>query len=594
MPRFTSVRFRRFKAFEEYSISLKTFNVLVGPNNAGKSTILGAFRILAEAMRKARTKRPTLVPSPNRYGQDWGYHVELDNVSVATENVFFNYDASAPATVNFRLSNANEMLLYFPDSHTCYFFCQPRKGTVRSTSDFIAQFDAPIGFVPILGPVEHDEELYQKEAARLALLTHRAARNFRNIWYHYPAHFTEFRSLIRNTWPGMDIELPEIFDSQSRPILRMFCPEERIPREIFWAGFGFQVWCQMLTFIVQNKDTSLFIIDEPDIYLHSDLQRQLLGILKSLGPDILIATHSTEIITDADPDDLVVINKKFKSGKRLKNASQLQGIFHVLGSNLNPVLTQLAKTKRALFVEGKDFQILARFARRIGNNPVSNRSDFAVVPLDGFNPIKLKDLVQGIDITLGSKIITAAIFDRDYRSATECKLILSDLEKQCFFAHIHERKEIENFLLAPEPIRRAIDLRSADYKRRTGETISFNEDVTILLQKITDPMRHRVQARYLGQRMKFQKTQTPHLDETTITEELMNEYDAAWTDLTTRLLLVPGKETLAALNTHLQDNYGISLTASLIIDSFRQDEIPIEMIQIIDELERFRIEAELF
>ena len=30
----------------------------------------------------------------------------------------------------------------------------------------------------------------------------------------------------------------------------------------------------------------------------------------------------------------------------------------ILGSNLNPILTQLAKTKRVLFVEGKDFQIL--------------------------------------------------------------------------------------------------------------------------------------------------------------------------------------------------------------------------------------------
>jgi hypothetical protein len=177
----------------------------------------------------------------------------------------------------------------------------------------------------------------------------------------------------------MDIEPPEVFQSHSKPVLRMFCPEERIPREIFWAGFGFQVWCQMLTFIVQSKGMSLFIVDEPDIYLHSDLQRQLLGILKSLGPDILIATHSTEIITEADPDDLLVINKRFQSGKRLKDASQLQGIFHVLGSNLNPVLTQLAKTKRALFIEGKDFQLLSRFARRIDRNQLANRSDFAVV-----------------------------------------------------------------------------------------------------------------------------------------------------------------------------------------------------------------------
>ena len=54
----------------------------------------------------------------------------------------------------------------------------------------------------------------------------------------------------------------------------MFCPEDRIPREIFWAGFGFQVWCQMLTHVIQSSDKALFLIDEPDIYLHSDRSKR--------------------------------------------------------------------------------------------------------------------------------------------------------------------------------------------------------------------------------------------------------------------------------------------------------------------------------
>jgi len=40
---------------------------------------------------------------------------------------------------------------------------------------------------------------------------------------------------------------------------------------------------------------------------------------------------------------------------------QIQGVFSALGSNLNPTLTQLAKSKRAVFVEGKDFQIIGAF-----------------------------------------------------------------------------------------------------------------------------------------------------------------------------------------------------------------------------------------
>ena len=230
---------------------------------------------------------------------------------------------------------------------------------------FRSRFKCPIGFVPILGPVDHNEKLYEKEAARLALFNYRAARNFRNIWYHYSEHFDSFRTILRQTWPGMDIEPPKVDMSYDKPVLHMFCPEERIPREIVWAGFGFQVWCQMLTHLVQSSSASLFLIDEPDIYLHADLQRQLLGLLRNLGPDILIATHSTEIITEAETDDIILVNKRRRHARRIKDPAELTEVFTILGSNLNPILTQLAKTRRVVFVEGKDFQVLGRFARKL-------------------------------------------------------------------------------------------------------------------------------------------------------------------------------------------------------------------------------------
>jgi len=52
----TSVRFRNFKAFKDFSVSLDHMNILVGPNNSGKSTIIGAFRALDAGLRKARAR----------------------------------------------------------------------------------------------------------------------------------------------------------------------------------------------------------------------------------------------------------------------------------------------------------------------------------------------------------------------------------------------------------------------------------------------------------------------------------------------------------------------------------------------------------
>ncbi len=274
--------------------------------------------------------------------------------------------------------------------------------------------------------------------------------------------------IIRTTWPGMDIEKPVVEHGGGKPTLFMFCPEERYPREIFWAGFGFQVWCQMLTHVIQAKNETLLVIDEPDIYLHSDLQRQLLTFLQDWGPDIIIATHSTEIITEVEPSDLLVVNKRARSAKRVRDAPRLQKLFELLGSNLNPTLTHLAKSRRGLFVEGKDFRILSAFAQKLGKQEIANRSDFAVIPVDGFNPTKADDYSKGIELTLGSSILKGIILDRDYRPNKEIERLESELFSFASFVHIHRRKEIENYLLESVPLERAIRARNLGTKCSYG------------------------------------------------------------------------------------------------------------------------------
>jgi hypothetical protein len=373
--------------------------------------------------------------------------------------------------VQFSLSNRFTLTLYFPETDTCYLVPDAQGREYGSPSQFRKLFDCAVGFVPVLGPVDHDEGLYNEEAARRALFNYRAARNFRNIWHHFPDKFDDFKKAVQATWPGMDVARPEIERVEGKTLLKMYCPEERIDREIVWSGFGFQVWCQMLTHLIQSRESSIFLIDEPDIYLHSDLQRQLIGLLRELGPDIIIATHSTEIVTEAEPGELVLINKKRKNSKRLTNQAEIGAVFSDLGSNVNPILTQLAKTKKAVFVEGLDFQVLSQIARRLGKNDVANRGGFAVIPMQGFNPARAKILKEGIELTLGEKISTAAILDRDFRSQSEIEAIQKSTTEFCEFVCIHKSKEMENFLLVPSAIDRAIEARIQDRARRSGKAV---------------------------------------------------------------------------------------------------------------------------
>lgn len=590
--RFVRVEFYRFKAFRRFSLSLRHFNILVGPNNAGKSTILAAFRILAAGMRKAYSRNPEVINGP--LGPTHGYRIDLATISIAEENLFYNYDDSEAATVRFKISNGGELLLYFPEQSTCYLIAQSHDRSNFSPGTFRKKFNCQIGFVPILGPLDHNEQLFEKEAARLALFNYRAARNFRNIWHHFPEKFDEFRNALVRTWPGMDIEPPTVDRSSiGKPRLHMFCPEERIPREIFWAGFGFQVWCQMLTHIIQSNDTALFLIDEPDIYLHSELQRQLIVLLRDMGPDILIATHSTEIITEAETDDIVLINKQGSGGRRIKHPSQLEEVFSILGSNLNPILTQLAKSRRVVFVEGHDFQLLSKFALKLGLSTVGNRSLFAVVPVEGFNPERIRNLKSGMETTLGGTILAAAILDKDYRSQLQKDAIVAECKKFCAMVAIHSCKEIENFVLVPSAIDRAAERRIIDRAKRSGISSgsSFKPFARQCLLDFAKRRKAHTQAQYLTGRRNFEKRRGSSVNEATFSEEIINEFDALWATETTCLQMIPGKEALSAVNTELQTQYQVSLTPTSIVDAMNIAEIPLEVKLLLSDLAEFSTQA---
>ncbi len=93
--------------------------------------------------------------------------------------------------------------------------------------------------------MEHNELRRERSTVVGGLSTHRASRHFRSYWHYYPEGFEQFAGLIARTWPGMSINAPEY--NYATGELTMFCLEGRMTCEIYWVGFGFQIWCQLLT-----------------------------------------------------------------------------------------------------------------------------------------------------------------------------------------------------------------------------------------------------------------------------------------------------------------------------------------------------------
>jgi energy-coupling factor transporter ATP-binding protein EcfA2 len=578
------IELRNFKAFNQFSITLAEMNILVGPNNSGKSTILNALRVLAAGLRRANAKVADMIEGPE--GHTYGYIVPTDDLPVSLENVHTNYDDGIPTTVTFHLSNKSSLMLYFPPSGGARLIpIEPAKA-VRTPSSFRNVFPIKVDFVPVLGPVEHEEPMVEARTVQRGLSTHRASRHFRNYWHQMPEGFDEFAEIIRNTWPGITISPPEVVDINK---LAMFSKEERFDRELYWSGFGFQVWCQLMTHIVRSKEASLLVIDEPEIYLHPDLQRQLLLILRDAKSDILLATHSTEIVAEAEPSDIVVIDKTKRSGQRIKNLDQVQNAMNLLGSNQNITLTRLAKTRRVLFVEGQDFKIISRFAQQIDLKELANKINLTVVPVEGFSHwADVKSLAWGIEQTLGTSLSLFAVFDRDYRSDEEIESISNELKENLWMAHIHRRKEIENYLLVPSAIDKAIMRRLQDQSKRKGISLIEPNPVIEVLDKITNSIKINIQAQYTSSRMKFFRDRRSSLHESTIASETMGIFERKWQDINTRMEIVPGKEVLARLNTYLSETYGINLTPTAIIAEFRREDVPGDLLILLRNLDKFR------
>ena len=581
--RISSVKFTNFKALSRFSVSLQSMNVLVGPNNCGKSTVLSAFRMLEQAMRTARSRRATLVDA-HTGNQTYGHVIPESRIPIPIENVHSDlFDADSH--IDFRFSNGSHIHLFFPADGGAIIYWETSGRRALTAYAFRRAFPIEVSVIPVLGPVEPDENIVTRETVRRAAGTHRASRHFRNYWWMNPEGFNDFKSLLETTWPGMSISLPETMHK----MLVMYATEERMTRELYWAGLGFQVWCQLLTYISRNKNADLLVVDEPEVYLHPDVQRQLLSILREVKPDILLATHSVELIAEADPGEILLIDKTKRSAKRLVDVDGVQQALENIGSIQNITLTELARYRRILFVEGNnDYSILRRFAKVLGLTALSAGIGLTAIESGGFSSWdKIKGLAWGMKRALDSDLSICAVFDRDFRSDDEIQFLRAEMEKEGVIAHFLCRKEIENYLLCLPALSRALN---GQIRRRTGETaLELDSALSATLRSISDKFRADCSGQYVSCFQSFHRRSGKAA--ATLASQAIEVFDRKWHSMESRLEIVPGKQVLRELRGGIQDQYQVTLTNLRIIGSFREEEVPTDLVELIHEIEGFRSHA---
>jgi hypothetical protein len=101
-------------------------------------------------------------------------------------------------------------------------------------------------------------------------------------------------------------------------------------------------------------------------------------------------------------------------------------------------------------------------------------------------------LAAGIAEALGAPLMIGALYDRDYFCDEQIAEVLEKLGTSLKLAWVLDRKEIENYLLIPAALDRAIVRMLKARRERGAEKAPLQIDSAGLLDEITRPLREDV------------------------------------------------------------------------------------------------------
>jgi AAA domain, putative AbiEii toxin, Type IV TA system len=577
---------RNFKAFERFTLSLRDSAFLVGPNSAGKSTIISALRLCGRLLQNAYSR----AAGGTRIDQGrhvWAYSFGADQLEFITENLRHDFE-EAETRIELKFRDTGVMRVVWPtdegaeeDNPEPFFHLENAAGLqLRRPKDISSTF-SPVGIIPMLSPLEHQEAVLEPQYVRRNLDGRLASRHFRNQLYlltdgaksGLPSQYDDFLAFIEPWLPELTLSGLRARMGERQLELDLFYKEagSRVEKEIFWAGDGIQVWLQLLLHIFRLRSARALVIDEPDIYLHADLQRRLVRLLESLNAQVITATHSPEILAEASPDSVVWVDKTRKRAIRAPGQDILSELSESLGSQFNLRLARALRSKVILFVEGDDLKILRDIASNIGANHLASETGIAVIPLQGFTNWKhLEPFKWMVKELLKSAVKVFVILDRDYRSANAASDVVSRLGDIDIEAHVWERKELESYLLEAGPVARVSGLS------KEAATSEIGKAVAQLKTDVFAPM--------LEERQQEQIAADKH--RVTITKQFQQEFEGLWADPITRLKLCPPKKVINLLNQRLTALVKRLVSARKLAKAIRPLEVPPEMADVIRRVER--------
>ena len=577
-----TLRLRNFRCFDDHTIPLRQRTLIIGRNNAGKSTVVEGLRLVALVANRfqnfQRQAPPSWLELPQHLRRIYrGVTPSLRDADFNFDTLFHRY-GDPPARITALFGSHQQLELFIGPQRQLFAMLTDQQGAmIGGNRGRVAV--TPVSILPQIGPLSVEERLLTEEHVKTSVATHLASMHFRNQIARSPDNWNRFCTLAEQSWPGLSIqELMKDERGRFQEPLQLMIRDGDFVAEVGRMGHGLQMWLQTMWFLARSDRGATVILDEPDVYMHSDLQRRLIRFLPGRHHQVVIATHSVEMLAEVNPDEVLIIDRTQPRSAFASSLPAVQQIVDRIGGVHNLQLARLWNSRRVLLIEGDDVAILRVLHNTLFPGAVEAFDAVARVPLGGWSgfPYALgaRLLLQNAG---GESITPYCLLDSDYHTPVEISERYESAARRGVQLHIWTRKELENFLLVPGAVQRVIESLSDDSSptptvadvvaqmNEVAESLKLSTTDALASEFLNADRRAGLPAANAAARMRMEE---------------------AWETFEGRIGAVSGKAMFSGLSQWSQAVYGASFSAGAVARAINIDEIATEVAEVLGAIER--------
>ncbi|MGA2809608.1 MAG: AAA family ATPase [Terracidiphilus sp.] len=569
------LRMQNFRCFDDHTVLFEPNVVAVGKNNAGKSSLVEALRLVAAVINRRGAQ---FVSTPrwldlSRFRK--GIAPGISQLGLNLNGVFHRY-GNPPATITATFRQGAIVNVYVGREETIFATIQANSEWIDSAAKFLDLKLPWINVLPQIGPLLTEEYRLTDERVVAHLTSRLSSRHFRNQLLRMDSLFMEFKALAEETWHGLSINPIQESVTKEGTLLSLPIRDGDFVAEVGWMGHGLQMWLQTIWFLSRIATDSTVVLDEPDVYMHPDLQRKLFRFTRGRFRQCIVATHSVEIMAEADPGNILIVDKKDKRSRYANNEPGVQVLIDQIGGIHNVHLARLWSARKFLLVEGKDIGLLKHFHSALFPDAELPLDAIPSLPIGGWSgwPYAVGSSMT-LSNAVGDRVLTYCILDSDYHSEEEIRNRYIEAQNRGVNLHIWGRKEIENFLLQPRAIRRVLAARI-----KNGELPSV-EELRQKILEICEAERRSIEDGFASALVQANRK----LDLITANRSARDKVEKMWQSEDARFAIVSGKAVLSELSKWTQKEFDLAFGPPAIARQMAQSELPAELAGVIRAIE---------